>query len=355
MNVLLQNLNKQLPEIFESEKLFFLRWQIINALAEARYEDAGMLFRELALLAGKDIDIFNRVEEMEAYHCQLPAIVDSMRIAWPEVDTADNIVGWGIDEFCIRAMEYEVLNYVEQTSEPTLSDELLKQLSFYGETEPELIAENLAFLAGRNVPQWSMDDFTLSPSQEDMDEDDEEDDVDKKEMQSSGDRNLYNLTLQFLRYLKDIEGMPYAKGELGRRELYQFILRRFNGKLEYRESMLESAIRDAPRKKNRRSSPKRKYRKYKHLLVPDRERLDHFLSDLLDIMNQLYHRAAAFFEIIPAWLRFLELQGLIDAGMSRECLADLTEIKDVLSEVLAECDSDPSPHQSIIHLRWEAS
>ncbi len=55
--------------------------------------------------------------------------------------------------------------------------------------------------------------------------------------QPNGELYLYQFTIEFLGYLRRVEGMPYTKGELGRRELHRFILDRHDGNLEYRESM----------------------------------------------------------------------------------------------------------------------
>lgn len=68
------------------------------------------------------------------------------------------------------------------------------------------------------------------------------------------------------------QDVPYAKGELGRRELQQFILKRHAGQLEYEESMLQAMQRDMDPRRGRRLPPKREFRRYGHILVPDRER-----------------------------------------------------------------------------------
>jgi hypothetical protein len=46
-------------------------------------------------------------------------------------------------------------------------------------------------------------------------------------------------------------------------------------------------------------------------------------AGLLDMMNQLYHRSSAIFEIISACLRFLEMHRLIDA---EECTQTLNHL-----------------------------
>jgi hypothetical protein len=153
---------------------------------------------------------------------------------------------------------------------------------------------------------------------------------------------FFRLTVEFLGYLQRVEAVSYSKGELGRRDLHQFILDRHGGKLEYRESMLKSAMRDIDRKKGRRSPPKRNHRQYENMLVPDPERLEHFLAGLLDMMNQLYHRASALFGIIPAWLRFLETRGLIDAEVRTQTLGRLAHLADSLRRIFDEYLDDPS-------------
>jgi hypothetical protein len=286
---------------------------------------------------------------MIAYHGQLSAIVDSMRLAWPAVKFSSDIVPWGIDEFCTRALSYELLHFADHTPEPAIQDAgLLERLTFYSEIEPELIAANLACLTSRNGKQWTINDFVLSPPRRYREEEDEEEEaIDTGTNQPSGEMNLYHLTLEFIGYIKCVEGVPYAKGELGRRELHRFILERHEGRLEYRESMLQSATRDIDRKKGRRSAPKRKYRRYEHMLIPDPERLEHFLAGLLDMMNQLYHRSSAFFEIIPAWLRFLQMRRLISAQEYAQTLHHLAPLAESFERILKNYTDDPAPHRAL--------
>lgn len=191
-----------------------------------------------------------------------------------------------------------------------------------------------------------MDDFRFVPPRRyRRDEEDDEEELESDDPR--GELNFYHLTVQFLGYLRRLEGVYYAKGELARRDLHRFILERHEGKLEFRESMLESTLRDTAREQGRRRRPIRRYRAYKHLLVPDPERLEHYLAGLLDMMNQLYHRAGALFEIMPPWLRFLESRRLIDAEMRMQALDDLAPLGDKLRRVLETFTDDPSPRQTL--------
>jgi hypothetical protein len=107
--------------------------------------------------------------------------------------------------------------------------------------------------------------------------------------------------------------------------------------------------------RGRCSPPKRRFGRYEHTLVPDPERLECFLVGLLDMMNQLYHRAAALFEIIPAWLRFLETRRLIDAEARARTLGDLARLADHLRRVFKNFTDDPGPLQALEGWREEAA
>ena len=46
-----------------------------------------------------------------------------------------------------------------------------------------------------------------------------------------------------------------------------------------------------------------------HPLCPERVTLDVHLAGMMGMMSGLYHTAAALFQAMPAWLRFLESRG----------------------------------------------
>jgi len=126
-------------------------------------------------------------------------------------------------------------------------------------------------------------------------------------------RNLFNLSIEFLGHLHRDENISLSKGELARCQLIEYILQRFDGRLEPQESLFDLKPR---RSKTHRRKPKR--RQPSHALCPDQETLDRFLGGMLSFINPQFYKAAATFELLPAWLRFLESRGLIDAAKHRE-------------------------------------
>jgi hypothetical protein len=349
-DALVESLRDRRPEVYAAEAHYCLEWRITNAVAAGHSEMIPALARALAPLAGKEIDTFNRVESQLAFHGHLSTLVEAMRIAWPQIKSSSDIVPWGIDEHGTRALVYEILDYVERTPSPDAADPaLLQRIESYAEIEPARLAAYLAHLTGRAGRQWVMSDFEFAPPRRDWDDEEEEEEAEGGKSASdqlNGEQNLYHLTVEFLGYLRRVEDVPYAKGELARRELKQFILDRHAGRLEYKESMLQAMQRDPDSRHGRRPPPKREFRRYEHLLVPDRERLDHFMASLLGMMSQLYYRAAAAFEIIPAWLRFLELRRLIDAEMRAEALSGLAGLADDLRRAFDNCYGDPALRQA---------
>ena len=118
---------------------------------------------------------------------------------------------------------------------------------------------------------------------------------------------------------------------------------------------MESLQRDLTRRRGRKLPPTPKFRKYAHQLVPDHERLDRFLGGLLGFLNQLYYHTAAVFELIPAWLRFLESRHLIDAALRVQALRDLESLIDPLCQVCGNFADDPTRHQALLRWRQDAA
>ncbi|HEX2245747.1 MAG TPA: hypothetical protein VHH94_05615, partial [Gammaproteobacteria bacterium] len=89
--------------------------------------------------------------------------------------------------------------------------------------------------------------------------------------------------------------------------------------------------------------------------VPNRERLERFLGSLLQILNQLYYQAAAVFELLPAWLRFLESRHLIDATLRVRTLSDLASLTEPLCKLFGNFADDPTLHQALLSWHEDAA
>ena len=359
---LVDRLRAQRPDLYAEEAHYCLDWLTTNALVGGHYEQVPALVNDMAALAGKEIDQWHRVEAQLAYHGQLTVLVEGMRLAWPHVRGSQAIVPWGIDEFASRAINYELLEYATHTPAPQASDPaLLTRLQVYSDDLlPERLQSYLAHFTGQAQRQWTLGDFEFpSPrrrqSRRMWDEEEDNETAEHKTSPSPSTQHFHNLSVEFLGYWYRVEGMSYARGELGRRELVKFILERQAGDLEYHESMLESMERKMARRRGRKAQPVKKFQPYAHPLVPDHERLDRYLGGLLGFLNQLYYHAAALFELLPAWLHFLESRHLIDTALRVQTLRDVEDLIDPLGKVCGNFADDPAPHQALLHWRENAA
>jgi hypothetical protein len=331
--VLVDRLREQLPDVYDHDASYYLDWRIRNALATGRPEAVPAMMNEMAAMADKHIDTFNNVLDQLAYHGQLSALVEAVRIAWPRIKVSGDIVPWGIDEFAVRAADYNLFDYLERHSSPSANDpELIERLEFYFEVNPKGLARYIANLTAQVERHWTMGDFNFQRSRqrsydlfhEDEDEPDE------------GRQNLNDLCMEFLGYLRREEGVPYTKGELGREQIQQYILERLAGELEPQENLFEAMMRPRGRKRRRKS------RKPDHLLCPDRGTLDRFLSRLLHFINPQRYKAAATLELVPVWLRFLESRQLIDAQQRARTMLELRGLDTELLKVWKLFPFDPA-------------
>ena len=327
-------LRERRPEVFDEGAHFYLSWCFLDALAESRQEVVPSLARELATHAGRDIDTFNRARDALGYHGQLSVLVEALRIAWPVEKSSDNVVPWGISEFAEKGVNHEIFDYLEHTAFPDPADAaLLARVQFFVEEPHEhYLREFIGDLTGKSGREWQADDFALRPSRKESREDwgaEQE----ERQAPDQGAINLSRLISAFVGYLRREEGVPFPRGELVRQELYRYFVRRNEGDLDPRPSMLEQAL-----------HPKRKLPKPPrpaHPLCPERVTLDVHLGGMMGVMNGLYHSAAALFQAIPAWLRFLESRRLIDSGTSRKVVAELLPLHATLLRIWEQYTDDP--------------
>jgi hypothetical protein len=320
---LVETLRQRRPEVYEESAPTYLSWILHGALAAGQFDAIRPVALELGRRAGQDIDYFNRTFDHIAYEGHLDTLLEMLRLGWPEVKESANVVPWGIAEFAEKGARYEIYHYLEHTADPRGDDpELLERIGFYvDDLDTGYIALMVDTLAGRNDRSWSVADFEMG-SRRKRKSPDEDEDEDERPHDPAVD-NLGQLTLEFLRYLRHEEGVSYPKGDLAREELLDYFPRRHEGKLQPRGSMYEEVV--LHKKPPRAPKPE-------HPLCPDRVTMDVHLGGLIGFFNGLYYRAAATFEAIPAWLRFLQTRGLIDAERRRRTVEQLMPLQANLLE-----------------------
>ncbi len=319
-------LRERRPDVFKQGSHYYLSWCLHDALAEGRHEGVPVLASELAARAGRNIDTFNRASDALAYHGHLPVLVEVLRIAWPLVESSGNVVPWGISAFASNGVDHEIFDYLEHTTTPDPADAaLLDRIHFFIEdVREDYVREFISDLTGNSEREWQVNDFALRPPRR-RGRDEWGDEEEERPTPDPGAINLSRLIAEFVGYLHREQGVPFPRGELVRQELYRYFMRRHEGDLDPRPRMLEQAM-----------HPKRKLPKPPrpaHPLCPERVTLDIHLARMMGMMSELYHSAAALFQAMPAWLRFLESRRLIDAGTRGKVMAELLPLHTTLLRV----------------------
>ena len=129
---------------------------------------------------------------------------------------------------------------------------------------------------------------------------------------------------------------------MARQQIFEYILERFDRQLEPQQSMLEVALRHP---KKRRPKPKRS--QPDHLLCPDRATFDRFLAQLLGFINPQWYKAAAMFELLPAWLRFLESRGLINTEQQTKTYQEIEKLVPSIRHIWDRHPEDPKLHHGL--------
>ena len=318
-NELVDTLRQRLPEVYADSEAYYLDWYICNALALNQPEVLAARVRELARIA-HEIDVFYWTVDLLSYYGYLPLLVEAMRIARPEVETSGDIMEFAIDEFADNAVKFEILNYFEHNPEPNPDDpDLRSRLEYFIKNiRMDKVTEVIKCLSGQTGRQWSPGDFGNLKSE-------------------TSRLNLKCLSQEFLGELYRESRINLTRGEMGRLELVKYLLERADGDLEPRPSMFEAMT--GSKKPHK---PVTKPPRPPHVLCPDRERLDRFLADVLNFMNPQIYKAAACFEIIPDWLRFLESRGLIDGELRNRILNDLRPLQEHMETIVTKHFPDPA-------------
>ncbi len=210
---------------------------------------------------------------------------------------------------------------------------LLDRVNFFVDTTRQgYLSEFVNDLAGKSPRDWAVNDFVLTPPGQER-----RPDPDKNKPRGptdSGEDNLSRLMAQFAGYCRREEGIPFPRLHSVRRELYRYFVRRHQGELDPQPSMLERAIH--PNRTLPKPPPPI------HPLCPERITFDSHLGSLMAIMNARYHLATALFLAMPAWLRFLEVQRLIDAATRRKVVEDLLPLHAQLVRIWETFADDPT-------------
>ena len=302
-------LKTKAPTAYDAHKHYLLDWLITNTLNKgATTSSLQPLFNEMAQNANQELDTFRYNIKKLAYHGHLSVLLPGMRLAWPYIQQLPHKQHNIIEKVAQILIDYEIFALLDQHPNLTAkNDDLQKRLALYFDTETTPLQQYLDYITGRTPPHWSLDEMRHTPAP------------------TTGDQpptahvNLFYLTVSFLSYLHHQENIPYSKGEAARQQLYYYLSQRSPNKVDTR-----------------------------HPLLPDIYSLDQFLGQYLhNIAGRHHYTIAAFFELLPAWTRFLKSIHLLSEPQAQGLLQTLTKLAQQLHTIWTHTTRDFALRQNM--------
>jgi hypothetical protein len=329
-------LRRQAPEVFHSGRSTFVSWEIEAALVLGQHERLADLVDELGRMADENFEHFDLTADQIAYHSDLDILVRLMRAAWPVLRDSDDLVGWARNDYRKRGIDLEIRAALEADPQITGNEPALTERLHHYTEEIDLAAvvEEVDLLAGRRPVEETLADYEWQPLPEEESEDDEDWDDDRWEEDDEDDEDdepnyplvppeakqrLGKLVLAFQGELRRRDGISWARSLLGGTGIYEYLLERGLGDLQ----------------------DSRKRQRVAHPLCPDRLTFDFWLRDYIDCLETFRWQAYAACELLPAWLRFLEAHGLLDARQHQRDFAELSPLRQRLASLADRDRTDP--------------
>jgi len=330
------------PEAYAHDELHYLQWQMTNAIALGRPEDVAPLATRTGEIGSKAGEVFFRAIDQLMYHGMMSELIDMLRAARAWVSDGGDLTPWAIDEFNSTACQVELLDHIQhETSVKHDDPRLLERLQLYVDPDPQLVSEHLDQLTGASDSHWTLADFLPGGGSDGEGGFDDFDYAEDDECERIA-QNAWCLAGEFAGHAARCEGVEPTRADIARQAIGRYIRARRDGDLDDRRSMLEKA--SDPRKKIPAAVDAADY----HVLCPDRDTLNCFLARDLDFMHPEPYKAAAFFELIPLWLAFLESRGLLSAERRRQAMEELTPLASDLSPVIERYTDDPAAAEGVM-------
>ena len=327
---LLSRLEEAAPEACEKERAYLLDQQINIALIEGDEAAVARYFYQFSPLAGDELDIYYRVISALAYHGHLTILYEGMRQARPFVAEGGGLVEWAYSEYTEKLGDMEVLYLLAQNPDLRPDDPVLQE--HFAEYElkiiPEIFFPALDYRTGRKTPAWTMADFQFS---------------NKKKEEDPAVNNFTLLLAAFTHYAHAEAGIARTKVEMARDKLSHYFALRRQGELEDEEPGY-----------GRRRKRKTRRQPTTHPLCPGAKSLDHYMAQyLFGFLSFQYYEAAALFELIPVWLRFLTKYDLLDEKTRQKTIQELSYLKGDLVQIATNAISDPAVRENLADWPYE--
>ncbi|MEZ4645523.1 MAG: hypothetical protein R3E31_22785 [Chloroflexota bacterium] len=315
---LVNDLRTKVPAAYATEAGYMLEWLITNALVNGRSQALPDLVQELAEYTADVPEIIVNVADQLAYYGQLAPLVTLCNLAWPHIQSSPDIDEWVIEEFAVHATNYIILHYLETAVSPTATDpDLQAQLDHYVEFEADALAEHMAQITGQETRTWNSSDFATPKGYHDT------------EIPESVERNVTHLLRTFVHHLQTEKDIPTSRAGLAYWPLAELLFAHIEDQLT---SYQPKQKQKGPYRKTAVSSP----------LLPVPNLLDQFLESMIDLISPQYYRAAALVNVLPAWLDFLTMQGVVSTEQSAQMYKQYAAVIGQLQQQWHQEGADPA-------------
>ncbi|MFZ0544020.1 MAG: hypothetical protein WAM60_01185 [Candidatus Promineifilaceae bacterium] len=325
---LLNQLEETVPDAYNEELGYILEWRIQIALMEEDEAALERYFNQFSPLAGDKWDTYYRVIRALAYHGKLEILYQGMRQARPYVAEGGDLLTWANKEFTAKVADLEILYQTDRNPDLRSDNPLLQQ--HFAEYEltisPEKMSHLLGYCTGHEKLSWSVADFILSNN--------------KKRRDGVNENYLY-LFSAFTHYAHEEEGIALTKAKMVVDELKNYFELRHKGELD-------KTVNDDGRRRKRKRKQRNKQIVSDHPLCPDAATLDTFMARLMGFMSFRYYEAAALFELMPVWLRFLTKYDLLDEETRQWVVQSLSYLKGHLVQIADSQLSDPAVKENLL-------
>jgi hypothetical protein len=295
----------ELPDLYARDAPHYVGWLVDEALASGELERLPEVLAPFATDPLEAFDDLFRIAHQLMYAGHAAPLLDPLRRAWPVVDTTNDILPEGRQEYLGLLTELALLDYAATTPAPRSDDPIIATILPDDPTvDRAVVQENLAFLLGEAGRVWKPVDFESPPRTEPR------------------ERRLFLLGQEWAGEVWRRYDMPLARAVLAGELLSDFLA--------------------AHASKNMRAA---------RLLVPSPRPLRRFLEAELDVLTYDQYPAAALVELLPLYLAFLEERALVEGGAVRRALAELRPVQAYVLRVLESNGAEPAI-PAAIRGRW---
>ncbi len=315
---LVLHLREKCPDAYREKTAYLFEW-VFPLLSPTERESLTPGFMDDLIADGPDqIEPFLNVVDLLAVLGEDTLYTRVVRATQESVAAADSLFGWVVDTYRSQYLDTYLFEYLDNTPpemrrDPERIDEMLQNFPDRDNlVEDEFIAYLLRLAGERRL--WTREDFPVRTSGR----------QDDRIPPSTTVENLAYLCQEFIAYLRWEQGIPFIKGELGVKELREFL-----------SSQEIPSSKQKPKSRKAQKSSADLHPAAVLPFCPDRKQLDRYLFELASFLNYQPYRALVLMEIIPAWLQFLDDRGLIDAASHAASLRSLHDLANSLQVLLA--------------------